>query len=171
VEQRTCIKFCLRNEYSCADTLKMLRKAFGDQTMAQKNVYKWYNEFKAGRERVEDEPLSGRPLTSTDEGHVQKIKDLVLENRRLTIRDLADSVGISFGSAQTILKDVLCLKRVKSRLVPKSLNLLEKKRRLISRLISFRNHRIRLIWLRATSGYSANSKGQCEDAVSTRLRR
>lgn len=120
VEQRTCIKFCLRNEYSCADTLKMLRKAFGDQTMAQKNVYKWYNEFKAGRERVEDEPRSGRPSTSTDEGHVQKIKDLVLENRRLTIRDLADSVGISFGSAQTILKDVLCLKRVKSRLVSKS---------------------------------------------------
>ncbi|CAH2086482.1 unnamed protein product [Euphydryas editha] len=65
VEQRTCIKFCLRNKYSHADTLKMLGKAFGDQTMAQKNLYKWYNEFKAGRERI-DKPRSGRPSTSTD---------------------------------------------------------------------------------------------------------
>lgn len=129
VEQRSCIKFCLRNEFSCADTLRMLRKAFGDQTMSEKNVYKWYNEFKAGRERVEDEPRSGRPSTSTDEGHVQKIKDLVFKNRRLTIKDLADNVGISFGSTQTILHDVLCLKRVNSRLVPKSLNCLEKQRR------------------------------------------
>ncbi|CAH1972562.1 unnamed protein product [Acanthoscelides obtectus] len=89
VEQKTCIKFCLRNEYSCADTSKMLRKAFGDQTMPQKNIHKWYNEFKAGQERVEDERRSGRPSTSTDEDHVQQIKDVVLENRRLTIRDIA----------------------------------------------------------------------------------
>jgi len=57
---------------------------------------------------------------------VNEIKDLVIKNRRLTIRDLADTVNISFGSVQTILKDVLCLKKVKSRLVPKTLNFLEK---------------------------------------------
>lgn len=46
----------------------------------------------------------------------------MLEIRRLTIRELADSVGISFGSAQTIFKDVLCLKRIKSQLMPKTLH-------------------------------------------------
>ncbi|CAK9816200.1 Mariner Mos1 transposase [Anthophora plagiata] len=129
IEQRVCIKFCLRNENSAAETLQMLRKAFGDQVMSKKNVYKWYKEFQDGREGVEDEKRQGRPSTSTDESHVEEIKKLVLQNRRLTIRDLSDTVGISNGSANTILKDVLGLKRVKSRLVPKALNLFEKERR------------------------------------------
>ena len=125
VEQRSCIKFCLRNEIS-AETLRMLQKAFGDQAMSQKKFYKWYKQFKEGRESVEDENRSGRPLTSTDEQHVNEIKNLMIKNRRLIIRDLADTVNISFGSVQTILKDVLCLKKVKSRLVPKTVNFLEK---------------------------------------------
>ncbi|XP_036142107.1 golgin subfamily A member 6-like protein 22 [Monomorium pharaonis] len=94
-----------------------------------KNVYKWYKDLKEGRERVQDEQRPGRLSTSTDESHIKEIKDLVLENHRLTIKDLVDAAGISFGSTQTILKDVLCLKCVKSQLVPKTLNFLEKKRR------------------------------------------
>ncbi|CAL1687648.1 unnamed protein product [Lasius platythorax] len=81
IEQRSCIKFCLRNEISAAETLRMLQKAFGDEVMSQKNVYKWYKQFKEGRESVEDKDRPGRPSTSTDEQHVKEIKDLVLENR------------------------------------------------------------------------------------------
>jgi len=115
VEQRSAIKFCLRNEISAAETFRMLQKAFGDTTMSQKNVYKWYKDFKEGRERVEDLERPGRPSTSTDEQHVKKIKDLVLENRRLTIRDLVDITGVSIGSIQSILKEHLGLRRVRSR--------------------------------------------------------
>ncbi|XP_018796792.1 PREDICTED: putative uncharacterized protein FLJ37770 [Bactrocera latifrons] len=107
----------------------MLQNAFGDQTLSSKSVYKWYNEFKAGRESVEKHVVSNRPKTSTDEHHVKQVKEMVLENRRLTIRDIADSLGISFGSARAILKDELGLRNVKSRLVPKTLNFFEKDRR------------------------------------------
>ena len=85
----------------------MLQKAFGDLTMSQKNVYKWYKDFKEGRERVDDLKRPGRPLTSTDEQQVNQIKELVHKNRRFTIRDLADTTSISRGSQNTVSKDIL----------------------------------------------------------------
>ena len=81
IEQRSAIKFCLRNEISVAETFRMLQKAFGDLTMSQKNVYKWHKDFKEGRERVDDLERPGRPSTSTDEQHVSQIKELVHKNR------------------------------------------------------------------------------------------
>ena len=63
----------------------MLQKTFGDETMSQKNVYEWYRDFKEGRERVDDLQSSGRPSTSIDNQNINKIKEMVLGNRRLTI--------------------------------------------------------------------------------------
>ena len=44
-------------------------------------------------------------------------------------RRLPDMIGISEGSVKTLLKDHLGLRKVKSRLVTKTLNFLEKSRR------------------------------------------
>ena len=60
-----------------------------------------------GRERVDDMERPGRPSTSTDEQDVNQIKELVHKNRRLTITDLADTIGISRGSLNTVSKDIL----------------------------------------------------------------
>ena len=45
-----------------------------------------------------------------------------LDNRRLTIREVADVVGISFGSYQSIFMDVLGMKLATTKIVPKLLN-------------------------------------------------
>ena len=63
--------------------------------MSQKNVYKWYIDFKEG----EDLQRFGRPSSSIDDQNINKIKEMVLGNRWLTIRELVDMVGISLGSA------------------------------------------------------------------------
>ncbi|KAG5308118.1 MOS1T transposase, partial [Acromyrmex insinuator] len=84
MEQRSAIKFCVRNGISAAETLRMCQKAYGDGALSQARVFAWHRMFKEGRESVQDEPRAGRPSTSTDVIHVQKIRDLVLANRRLT---------------------------------------------------------------------------------------
>lgn len=64
------------------------------------------------RKCIEDEEFSGRnsPFISTDEQHVQEINNLVLSNCRLTIRNIVELIGISFGSCQSILRNNLDLR-------------------------------------------------------------
>lgn len=56
-----------------------------------------------------------------------KLKNLWLAISRLIIRNFADTVDISKGSVTTISNNLLCLRPVKSRFVPKTLNFSEKK--------------------------------------------
>jgi len=58
--------------------------------------------------------------------NVQKIKNVVLGNRHLTVREFSEHSGISQGSVNSILSNVLGLKRVVAKLISKCLNFLQK---------------------------------------------
>ena len=47
------------------------------------------------------------------------MKKVILDNRQITIREVADDVGISFGSCQAIFMDVLGMKRAAAKIIPK----------------------------------------------------
>jgi len=51
------------------------------------------NLFSEGRESVTDEERSGRPATSTTEENIAKIRQIVRENRRQTVRSIAEQVN------------------------------------------------------------------------------
>ncbi|KAG5328011.1 GVQW3 protein, partial [Acromyrmex charruanus] len=123
VEQRVCLKFCVANEISCVNALKMLQKAYGDSSLSKSQVYEWYKLFKEGREIVEDLPRSGRPLTSNTDKNVDKVKKIVLTNRRVSEREIISTLNISNGLVHYILTRALDLRCVQTRLVPKQASL------------------------------------------------
>lgn len=129
IEQRVCLKFCVSNGFSATDSLKMLQKAYGESALSRSRVFEWHKDFSEGREVVENLPHAARSSTSVNDDNVQKVKDIVLENRRVGIREIADHLSISYGSTQHILADILGMKRVAARLVPKELDFLQKWRR------------------------------------------
>jgi len=66
-------------------------------------------------------PRSGRPSTSRNEEMIAKVRTVVRNNRRLTVREIADDCGISVGSWESILTDDLHMKRVCAKFVPRLL--------------------------------------------------
>lgn len=126
IEQRVCVKFCVANGISCAESLKMLQKAYGESSLSKTRVYEWYSAFKSGRDVVENLPRSGRPSTSSSEVNIAKVKEMVTGNPHLSLREMAAEISVSHESIRTILKDTLGMKHVAARLVPKDLNFLQK---------------------------------------------
>ena len=68
--------------------------------MGRAQVFEWFRRFKEGRTSVESDSRSGRPSTSRNEEVIAKVRTIVRNNRRLTVREIADDCGISVGSVR-----------------------------------------------------------------------
>ena len=108
----------------------MLTVAYGEATLDKSNVYRWYKMFSEGREDVSDEERSGRPSTSTTDENIDEVKKLVLANRRITVREVAEDLNISIGLCHSIITNSLGMRRVGAKFIPKLLNFEQKQHRI-----------------------------------------
>jgi len=90
----------------------MLVQVYGDNAMKKTAVYKWVKHFSEGRESVTDEERSGRPATSRNEENIGKVHQIVRENRRLTVRSIAEQVDIDRKTVRKILTEDLDMRKV-----------------------------------------------------------
>ena len=58
----------------------------------------WVGEFTRRRTSLEDEARSGRPLDATDEEMCKKVRDLVYSGRQIQVKEIAQALGILYGS-------------------------------------------------------------------------
>ena len=117
----------------------MLQQAYGEDCLSRTQCHEWYQRFKSGRTSIEEDPKSGRPSTSMDDDHLEKVLAEFRQNRRLTFREVAEEVGICKSSCHTILTEKLKMCRVVAKFVPRlltchaiSMNFLRSMRRLLS---------------------------------------
>jgi len=120
-EQRANIKFMCRLEKSASETLSALQQVYGDTALKKSAVYDWFSWFKNGQEMLEDDQRSGRPSTSRTKEMIEKVRQLIHCDRRMTIVELEQEVGISHGSIHTILSDDLKVRHVSAKFVLRQL--------------------------------------------------
>ncbi|KAJ4433029.1 hypothetical protein ANN_15286 [Periplaneta americana] len=118
IEQRYCIKFYQKLGDSQSQTIRKIQQVFGEDAMGVTQIKEWFNRFKDGRTSAESEQRCGRPQTARSAAVVERVRNLVMADRRLTVREIAEEVGVSKDSAHAIFRDDLNMNRVAAKFVP-----------------------------------------------------
>jgi hypothetical protein len=80
-----------------------LRDAYGDEALSRTRVFERHRWFITGRVSEEVDTRSGWPLSSWNEDNVAHIRDVVREDRTVTVWVLADALNISKSTCHQIL--------------------------------------------------------------------
>jgi hypothetical protein len=99
----------------------MIQQAFGDQILSRTKVFQWHARFKTDRTSADDDEHTGRPTSCTVPAIVARIQEIVRQDRRRTIHDIAEEVGIGYGTYQRFLTKELGMHRVAAKFVPRIL--------------------------------------------------
>ena len=104
-------------------------QAYRDNDMKKTAVYSWVKRFCEGRESAADKERSGRPATSRTEENFAKNRQIVRENRRLTVRSLAEQVNMDRETVRKIITEDLDMRKVCANVVPKEITQEQKQRK------------------------------------------
>jgi hypothetical protein len=103
LEQQYCLKFCQKLGDTQVKTIQKIQQAFWDDAMSISPIKEWFNRFKDGRTSVDSELHPGRPSTSRNDNVIDQERTLAMQDRRITVLELAIEVGVSTGSVHSIL--------------------------------------------------------------------
>ncbi|GBM07343.1 hypothetical protein AVEN_187884-1 [Araneus ventricosus] len=74
---------------------------------------RWFNRFLEGKETMDNAPRSGGPSTSVKTDNIERVRQVLLQNRRLSIRWISKKLGNSKDSVSTIIHKYLdCIKMI-----------------------------------------------------------
>jgi hypothetical protein len=120
IEQRTNIKFLGKLKKTATEMYQLLRD--GEDTLSRAHVFEWHRRFLGGREDVEDDERPGHPVTTKTDENVDKVRTLVRNDRRLSIRMIAKELNVDKETVRQILTENLKMKKVCAKMVPKNLS-------------------------------------------------
>lgn len=122
IEYRAVIKFLHLKGNTPAQIKAELDAVYGDFASSFAIVKRWAAKFKRDRTSLVDDERSGRP-TATTTDNIEKVHQMILDDRRVKIREIAEAVGISKESVCHILHEELSMRKLTAHWVPRLLTL------------------------------------------------
>ncbi|GFR98342.1 transposase [Elysia marginata] len=106
-----------------------LQPVCGDCACSYQTVCRWEREFNEAKKSLSDCPRPGRPKSCVNEQIIASIKRDIDEDPHISVRELSDTNGLSYGTVHTIITEYLRLKKVFVRWIPHLLTVDQKRER------------------------------------------
>ena len=104
-------------------------KVHGDCAPSYTMVKKWMAAFKREDFSTDDAPRTGRPKTASTEETAKKMRDATRSDRRISVRELGDTLNLGPASVSQMINTQLKVRKVRNKWVPRTLTEDQKARR------------------------------------------
>jgi transposase len=111
IEYRAVIKFFVKEGLTPNEIRSRFINVYGDSSPSFSTIKKWAAEFKRGRTSLEDDPCEGRPKNGTTPEIIEKAHDMILDDLRMKVREMSETIDISKERVGYILHEELDLKK------------------------------------------------------------
>lgn len=130
IEFRSVIKYLFLKGLSGKEIFADMIETLGDQCPSYATIKNWVAEYKRGRSDVKDEHRPGRPISVTTPENIDSVHDMILENRRIGIKSIAEALHISYERVCHIIHHDLGMRKLSAKWIPRCLNVDQKRVRL-----------------------------------------
>ena len=93
-EQRVYCKIRAQLGFPPTEIHADLQKVYGNGALKYATVCKWVRRFNDGRESIENDPWTGRPVSVLTEKNVATVKTLIEEDAHYTMQEIEELSGI-----------------------------------------------------------------------------
>lgn len=121
MEQRAVIKFNAKLGKNASETLQLMHQVYGDLCLSRSNVFLWHKRFFEGRDSMEDNERTGRPISCRTPEMIAKVSHFVTNNRCASLRMMEEALMINKETIRAILHEDLKKRKVCAKFVPHSL--------------------------------------------------
>lgn len=107
-----------------------LTEALGSDAPSDRSVRRWVQRFREGKEDVDDDPRSGRPISVFTDENIERVQHVIEDDPHCTYDDIIAETSLTRGTIERIIHDGLRMRKVTSRWVAHQLNDEQKQERL-----------------------------------------
>jgi len=129
IEKRAVIKFFFLQFKASKEIHAILRETLGEHAQSYATVKNWVAQFKRGDFSTCDAPRPGQHKTVTTPEIIVQTHALLLEDCSISVKSIAEQLGISRGWVGSIIHEVLDMRKLSAKVVLKFLHADQKRQR------------------------------------------
>jgi len=129
METRAVTKFLFQQGKAPKEIHAILAETLGGHAPSYATVKNWVAQFKLGDFFTCDAPRPGRPKTVITPEIIDQLHELILEDRRISAKSIAEQLGISRERVGSVIHEDLDMQKLSAKWIPKCLNADQKRQR------------------------------------------